>query len=63
MRMQQVSDQCFAVLNDKNRLCDANSGLVNLGGGVVIDTQSDLAHARRIGRRRPTSSSISRWHC
>lgn len=48
MRMQQVSDQCFAVLNDKNRLCDANSGLVNLGGGVVIDTQSDLAHARRM---------------
>ena len=37
MRMQQVSDNCFAVLNDKNRVCDANSGLINLGGGVVID--------------------------
>ena len=48
MRMQQVSDECFAVLNDKNRVCDANSGLINLGGGLVIDTQSDLAHARRM---------------
>jgi cyclase len=27
---------------------DANSGLINLGGGVVIDTQSDLSHARRM---------------
>ena len=48
MRLQQVSDNCFAVLNDKNRVCDANSGLINLGGGVVIDTQSDLPHARRM---------------
>lgn len=48
MKMQQVSDSCFAVLNEKNRVCDANSGLINLGGGVVIDTQSDLAHARQM---------------
>jgi len=46
--MQQVSDHCFAVLNQKNRVCDANSGLINLAGGVVIDTQSDLAHARQM---------------
>ena len=48
MKLQQVSDNCFAVLNEKNRMCDANSGLINLGGGVVIDTQADLAHARRM---------------
>jgi cyclase len=48
MKLQQVSDNCFAVLNDKNRVCDANSGLINRGGGVVIDTQSDLFHARRM---------------
>ena len=48
MKLQQVSDNCFAVLNEKNRVCDANSGLVNRGGGVVIDTQSDLYHARRM---------------
>jgi len=29
-------------------MCDANSGLINLGGGVVIDTQSDLSHARQM---------------
>ena len=48
MKLQQVSDNCFAVLNEKNRVCDANSGLINLGGGVVIDTQSDLAHAQQM---------------
>ena len=45
MKLQQVSDNCFAVLNEKNRVCDANSGLINRAGGIVIDTQSDLAHA------------------
>jgi len=48
MEMKQVSDNCYAVLNEKNRVCDANSGLINRAGGVVIDTQSDLAHARRM---------------
>lgn len=48
MELKQVSDSCFAVLNEKNRVCDANSGLINRGGGVVIDTQSDLAHARKM---------------
>jgi cyclase len=48
MEMKQVSNNCFAVLNEKNRVCDANSGLINRAGGVVIDTQSDLAHARRM---------------
>jgi len=48
MKMEQVSDSCFAVLNEKNRVCDANSGLINRGGGAVIDTQSDLAHARQM---------------
>jgi glyoxylase-like metal-dependent hydrolase (beta-lactamase superfamily II) len=48
MKMEQVSNNCFAVLNEKNRVCDANSGLINLGGGMVIDTQSDLPHARQM---------------
>ena len=48
MKIEQVSNNCFAVLNEKNRVCDANSGLINLGGGMVIDTQSDLTHARQM---------------
>ena len=32
MEMQQVSDNCFAVLNEKNRVCDANSGMIILAG-------------------------------
>jgi len=48
MEMKQVSNNCFAVLNEKNRVCDANSGLINQAGGVVIDTQSDLAHGRQM---------------
>jgi glyoxylase-like metal-dependent hydrolase (beta-lactamase superfamily II) len=45
--LKQVSDNCFAVLNE-NPVSDANAGLINLDGGVVIDTQRDLAHARRM---------------
>ena len=48
MKLHQVSENCFAVENEKNRVCDASSGLINLGGGVVIDTQSDLSHARQM---------------
>ncbi len=46
--MQQVSEHCYVVLKEKNRVCDANSGLMNLGGGVIINTQSDLAHGREM---------------
>jgi hypothetical protein len=48
VKLQQVSDHFCAVLNEANRVCDANSGLINLGGGVVVDTQSDLSHARQM---------------
>jgi glyoxylase-like metal-dependent hydrolase (beta-lactamase superfamily II) len=48
MKMKQVSEHCYAVLNETNLVCDANSGLVNLDGGVLIDTQSDLPHARQM---------------
>lgn len=48
MKLQQVSESCYAVLCEKNRVCDANSGFINRGGGMVVDTQSDLAHAQRM---------------
>jgi hypothetical protein len=41
--MHHVRDHCFAVINEMNRVCDANSGPIYCGGGVVIDAQSDLA--------------------
>jgi cyclase len=48
MKLQQVSESCYAVLCQKNRVCDANSGFIDRGGGMVVDTQSDLAHAQRM---------------
>ena len=48
MKLEDVSRRCFAVVNEKNRVCDANSGLINAGGGLVVDTQSDLPHARQM---------------
>ena len=50
MKMEQVSASCYAAINEKNRVCDANSGLVNVAGSMVIDTQSDLPHAREMIR-------------
>ncbi len=48
MKLQQISHNCFAVVPGKNRVGHANSGFIDRGGGVVIDTQSDLSHARRM---------------
>jgi cyclase len=48
LKLQRVSGHCFAVLNETNLVCDANSGLIDLGEGVVVDTQSDLPHAREM---------------
>ena len=48
MTLQHVSDSYFAVLNERSRMRDVNSGLINLGGDVVIETRSDLPHARRM---------------
>ncbi|API86545.1 MBL fold metallo-hydrolase [Francisella uliginis] len=46
MKLQKISKSCYAIINEKNRMCDANSGFINLGGGVLIDTQSDTRHAQ-----------------
>jgi hypothetical protein len=42
MKLKQVGDHCDAVLNGANRVCDANSGLANLGEGLVVDALSPL---------------------
>ncbi len=48
MKLQKISESCFAILNEKNRLCDANSGFIHRGGGMLVDTQCDLSHARQM---------------
>jgi len=48
VKMQQVSTNCFAVLNEKNACAMPTPASSNRAGGVVIDTQSDLAHARQM---------------
>lgn len=48
MKPQPISDSCFAVMNGDGRLCEANSGFIHRGGGVVVDTQPDLFHAQRL---------------
>jgi cyclase len=48
MKLHQVREHGYAVENEKNRVCDADSGLINLDGGVIIDTQSDLSHAHQM---------------
>jgi cyclase len=37
MQLEQVSDNCFAVLNEKNRVCDANAGLTSLDAAKRIE--------------------------
>jgi hypothetical protein len=47
MEMKQVSPNCYAVLNEKNRLCYANSGLSDRRWRVrMIDhSRARLYHA------------------
>jgi len=58
MKMEQVSANCYAVLIEKNLVCDANSGLINLGGGVVVDTQSDMANGNQLGPYLVTADEV-----
>jgi cyclase len=45
MELHQVSNHCYAVINEKNRVCDANSGLINGGGGLRIAIYADFPAA------------------
>ncbi|MGD9721845.1 MAG: MBL fold metallo-hydrolase [Pirellulales bacterium] len=48
MKLEHVGNNCYAVTSEGNHLCESNSGLINTGGGLVIDTQCDLGHARQM---------------
>lgn len=48
MKLEQVSDHCYAVLSEKRALYHVNSGFIKLDSGIIIDTQSDLSHAQQM---------------
>ncbi len=60
MKLEEVGDDIYACIPDKVASGRSSSGLVDAGGGVVIDTQFDLVHAQqmlelfgRVWRRPP----------
>ena len=58
MKIEQVSNNCFAVLNEKNRVCDANSGLINLGGGMALSYfPTFVSESEFVGDTFPTQPS------
>ncbi len=48
MQLEQVSAHAWAWISPAYRFCDANAGFVAAGPGAVVDTLSDLAHARAL---------------
>jgi cyclase len=44
MKMEQVSNSCYAVLNEKNRVCDSNSGLPTQAGGAGHSCRNGAAY-------------------
>jgi glyoxylase-like metal-dependent hydrolase (beta-lactamase superfamily II) len=48
MSLERVSAHGWAFISPAYRFCDANAGFVSAAPGVVVDTQSDLAHARAL---------------
>jgi glyoxylase-like metal-dependent hydrolase (beta-lactamase superfamily II) len=46
MALQQIARDVYACLQDERGLGTSNSGLVNRGGGLVVDTFWDLPHTR-----------------
>ena len=48
MKLEEVSGDVYACIPDRAASGHSSSGLVNAGGGLVIDTQFDLAHAQRM---------------
>ena len=48
MKLEEVGDDIYACLADRASSGHSSSGLVEAGGGLLIDTQFDLAHAQRM---------------
>lgn len=48
MELHQIARDIYACLQEERGLGTSNSGLVNRGGGLVIDTFWDLPHTRQL---------------
>ena len=48
MELRQIARDVYACLQEDRGLGTSNSGLVNRGGGLVVDTFWDLPHTRRL---------------
>ena len=48
MNLVDLAPGVFACLQEDRGLGTSNSGLIDRGGGVVIDTFWDLPHTRRL---------------
>ena len=48
MKLEEVGDDIYACVADRAASGHSSSGLVEAGGGLLIDTQFDLAHAQRM---------------
>lgn len=46
MALQQIAHEVYTCLQDDRGLGTSNSGLINRGGGLVVDTFWDLPHTR-----------------
>src|SRR5512140_710067 len=48
MELREVGTDVYACLQKDRGLGTSNSGLINRGGGLVVDTFWDLAHTRQL---------------
>jgi len=48
MELREIAPRVFACLQEERGLGTSNSGLVNAGGGLVVDTFWDLPHTREL---------------
>jgi cyclase len=48
MRLEEIAPQVFTCLQEEPGLGRSNSGLINRGGGLVVDTFWDLPHTREM---------------
>src|SRR2546425_562011 len=48
MELKQIAKDVYTCLQEDRGLGTSNSGLINRGGGLVIDTFWDLPHTRQL---------------